>query len=394
VTSQRVIWIVIGAAFAALAVWIMRNTYWDEFTLPTSLRGDAARYQLYAAESLAKNLGAQTSRDQVFSSPATTAVVYLSDWTWDLGNSRRSQLERWVEAGGRLVIDNSVYFQKEAFRQWSGIQFFTPEVSDEERKRRAGDEVDKDCSYWDQSGTPPIADDPVNRKFLVCSYDSWERVRASRATSWAIRDRDGNLAVRVQVGRGSVTAIAAQPFVWRSLLAGEHADLFVAVTQLHGGDHLHFLSEARHPSLVALAWRHGAAVIVLAMLALLLALWRNGVRFGPLAIEPQPLRRSLVEQIRGTGEFTLRHGGGALHAAAVRALTTAARRRIPGFTAMDAADQAAAMAQAGSTSTEAMVSALQPTEAQRSRHLLSTVALLETVRRRILSLYPGQINGK
>jgi hypothetical protein len=89
VKSQRIIWLLIAAAIAALAVWIMRNTYWDDVTLPTALRGEAARYKLYAAESLAKSLGARTSRDSVFSAPETDAVIYLSDWTWDLGNGAR-----------------------------------------------------------------------------------------------------------------------------------------------------------------------------------------------------------------------------------------------------------------------------------------------------------------
>jgi hypothetical protein len=303
-------------------------------------------------------------------------------------------MERWVEAGGRLVVDDSVYFQKEIFSQWSGIEFFTSNVPSEERKRRAREEEAEECNYWQQSGVPAIAGDPADREFLVCNYGSGERVRSARRSTWNVRDRDGALALRVPLGKGSVTVINAQLFNWRGLLAGEHADLFVAATQLHGRDRLHFLSEARHPSLVVLAWRYGAPVIVLAALALVLTLWRNGVRFGPLTHALQPLRRSLVEQIRGTGEFTLRHGGSALHAATVRALTTAARRRIPRFNAMDAADQAAAMAQAGSISTEAMLNALQPADSQHSRQVLSTVALLETVRRRILSLYPGQKNGK
>ena len=51
------------------------------------------------------------------------------------------------------------------------------------------------------------------------------------------------------------------------------------------------------------------------------------------------------------------------------------------------------MAQAGSISDGEMLNALQ-SGAQRPRQLLSTVALLETVRRRILSIYPGKNNGK
>ena len=94
------------------------------------------------------------------------------------------------------------------------------------------------------------------------------------------------------------------------------------------GDDVHFLSEDTHPSLLALLWRYGAPVVMLTLTLVALVLWRGGVRFGPLAAAADAARRSLVEQIRGTGQFILRHGGGhSLHAASVRALDEAAKRR-------------------------------------------------------------------
>src|SRR5690349_2456541 len=137
---HHVIWLVLGASLAALVTWIVRNTYWEEVTLPATLRGDAARYPLYAAEMLAKQLGARTSRHSVFPAAAADSVIYLSDWTWDLGNVRRREVERWVESGGRLVVDNSVYIQQDIFQRWSGIEFYTPRISADERKRRASEE--------------------------------------------------------------------------------------------------------------------------------------------------------------------------------------------------------------------------------------------------------------
>lgn len=389
---QRVVALVIAIAVALLVAWVMRNTYWDDIDLPPTLQGEAARDPLYAVKSLAQKLGARTSKDSAIPATSADAIIFLTDWTWDLGDQRRRQLERWVESGGRLVIDHTVYVEQQAFQQWSGIEFFQPEVKAAERRRRAADEVGR-CEDWQQGGVSPIAGNPVDRRYLVCDEGSWLRVRASRPVVWSVRDRDGMQALRVFVGKGSVTAIASQPFLWRQPLEGDHGELFIAVTQLRGGDHIHFLSEKSHPSLAALAWRHGSPVIVLGALALLLAMWRNGTRLGPLVPAAAPLRRSLVEQIRGTGQFALRYGGGAaLHAATARALRNAALRRIPGFAAMSGAEQTAAMAEAGSVTHDAMAAALQ-TVAPRSRSILSTVALLETVRRRILSGNLRQSHG-
>jgi hypothetical protein len=73
---------------------------------------------------------------------------------------------------------------------------------------------------------------------------------------------------------------------------------------------VHFLTESEHPSLLALIWMYGAPVVGLAAAWLLLALWRNGVRFGSIVGTAPAARRSLAEQIRGTGQFALRFGGG------------------------------------------------------------------------------------
>ena len=72
----------------------------------------------------------------------------------------------------------------------------------------------------------------------------------------------------------------------------------------------------------------GAPAVLLLALMVALGLWRCAVRFGPLIAPPERARRSLAEQIRGTGQFALRFGGGkALHAAAARALREAALKR-------------------------------------------------------------------
>jgi hypothetical protein len=101
--------------------------------------------------------------------------------------------------------------------------------------------------------------------------------------------------------------------------------------------------------MLALLWRYGAPVVTLALTLLALVLWRGGVRFGPLAAAPEAARRSLVEQIRGTGQFILRHGGGiSFHAASVRALDEAAGRRVPLYS-LSPVERAAALPVLAST---------------------------------------------
>ena len=133
--------------------------------------------------------------------------------------------------------------------------------------------------------------------------------------------------------------------------AGDHPRLFVAATQLRRGDTLQFLTEEDQASIVSLTWRFGAPAVLLLLAVVALALWRAGPRFGPRIAATETARRSLAEQIRGTGQFALRFGGGeALYAATLRALRDAAIRRFPSYDDMPSAERVAAVAKASGIS--------------------------------------------
>src|SRR5687767_6342871 len=97
--------IILLGAVVALVAWIANNTYWTEISVPAPLKGEAARNPFYAAQRLAEALGARTQWDRVLITPPHDAVILLSAWHWSLSASRRENLERWVESGGRLVVD-------------------------------------------------------------------------------------------------------------------------------------------------------------------------------------------------------------------------------------------------------------------------------------------------
>jgi hypothetical protein len=189
--------------------------------------------------------------------------------------------------------------------------------------------------------------------------------------------------MRVAIGRGSVTLINADPFRYSNLLDGDHGPLLVAAAQLRRNDEVHFLSEEDHPSLLALVWQHGAPVVTLTAALVALVLWRRAIRFGPRAAPHVLVRRSLAEQIRGTGQFALRHGGGrrSLHAACVRALDEAARRRINRYARLHADARAAAVASLIDVDAPTLASAIDAPEPHSPHDLRRTIAVLETARR-------------
>ena len=376
------------AAIVGLIAWIANNTYWDEVTIPTMPRGEAATNPFYAAQRFAEALGATAQwRRTMAELPDPDAVMVLTYWNWDLIDRRREQLEAWVESGGRLLLDNTLAGGEEALREWSGLGISAPEYLRDTEEDTEDDEADfpPTCRTLRLAlGQSQV--DPDRTHYSVCTLALTGSLTSAREAAWALEDDEGLQAIRVLVGEGSVTLVNASPFGNRDLLEEEHGLLFVDATTLRRGDHVVFLSEELHASLLDLIWQYGSPAVVLALLLIVAALWRNTIRFGPLEAQLDPSRRSLAEQIRGTGQFAFRVGGGqALHAAMVRALFDAARLRVPHYDRLSQTDRIAAIARLADVDAEALAETVH-FHGRRTRHEFKhAVALLDRARSRLVA---------
>lgn len=381
--KRGTIWVLVGVPVVALIAWIASNTYWADVTLPLPPRGDALINPFYAAQRFAETLGSRSAWDRVFATPPPDSVIVLSSWHWSLSTGRREALKRWVESGGRLVVDSMLADGSEDFEQWSGIVTDDQEDDPEPEPQPNGPERDDHCDIFNEvRDTTTTTVDGGTPHYWLCDFDTYAFLTTKRRSLWTLRGKSGVQAMRVEVGRGRVTLLNGSPFRYRGLFDGDHGRLFVAATELRPRDEVHFLSEDDHPSLLALTWRYGGSVVILTLALIGLGLWRTGVRFGPLAAALPFARRSLAEQIRGTGQFALQHGGGdALHTASVRALDEAASRRVPGYWHMPAKERGAALAKLTGLDRHAILKAIHHEGARRPHELRETIALLEAARR-------------
>jgi hypothetical protein len=375
-TRERLAWLAVTGAVIALVAWVANHTYWTDIKVPMPPKGEALTNPFYAVERFAQALGARTQWNRGLSLPPTHGVVFISAWDWDLTSDRRQRIEHWVESGGRLVVDKSLISSTDAFEQWSGIG---QEVTERPQQSSAPEGQATRCYTLNENGES-------HDSYSICGMDAASSLKTSRKMSWALgRDAWGLQAVRVKLGRGSVTVINGTPFVERGLFDDDNGRLFVAATQLRSGDEIHFFSENNHASLLELAWQLGWPAVCLLMALIALALWRGSARFGPLAAAADIARRSLAEQIRGTGQFTLRVGGGeALHAAAARALNEVAALYISAYDRLPGTERMSALAQVTGFEADALAAALHYSGSRRSEHLRTAIELLEAARRRIL----------
>jgi hypothetical protein len=341
------------------------------------MKAEAATNPFYILEKFSQALGARTHWNRGISLPASNGVVFISALNWDLSADRRQRMEHWVESGGRLVVDGSLIESTDSFEKWSGIGHHERHPP----RTKAVFVAPPDRCY-----TLNVEGGTTREHYSICGLDFTQSLTSRLAPDWALRSAElGLQAVRVRVGRGSVTVLNGAPFEGRGLFSDDNGLLFVAATQLRRGDVIHFFSESHQASLLQLAWQLGWPVIGLIGIVLALAIWRSSVRFGPLAAPTQTARRSLAEQIRGTGQFTMRIGsGGALHAAAVRALNEAAARYINAYEFLPGTQRMQALAKITGYEASSLAAALNYSGAARSEQLRSALELLEAARRRIL----------
>jgi hypothetical protein len=374
--------LVVAALAIAFVAWIATNTYWTEIKVPMPPRGAAATNPFYAVQRFSQALGAQAHWDREFDLPPPHGIVLISASNWELTSDRRRRIEQWVESGGRLVLDRSLITPTDALERWSGIG---SKVKVTPKGIKALNTPPARCYTLDEYDVSHTESDP-HTTYSICDMEAWSSLTTTRKVSWALGRKDAGMqAARVKLGRGSVTVLNGRPFVARGLFDEDNAELFLAATKLRHGDEIHFFSERNHASLLELAWQLGWPVICLGMALLAFGLWRSGARFGPLAATTETARRSLAEQIRGTGAFTLRIGGGAsLHAAAARALNEAASLHITAYDRLPGTERMSALAHTTGLEADALASALNYSGSRKSEHLRAALELLESARRRIL----------
>ena len=75
---------------------------------------------------------------------------------------------------------------------------------------------------------PPACRASSSRKARKTIAPSWLASRGQ--PTWSLRSNEGVQALRVRIGRGTVTAFNASPFGNDLFTAGDHARLFVTLT--------------------------------------------------------------------------------------------------------------------------------------------------------------------
>jgi len=394
--------LVFYSALVVLGVWIAHHVYWDEIKLPVQFTGAAETNRWYVIERLAKELTIPTHKiSSTRDLPAPShSVLYLHGWNFGVLPERQARIKTWVQRGGRLIIDASVYGGGKELKDWLGVEAeYLDATQKKPGKRQQDDQNTSDEQPADNNtvlagllnnqpcpeltSTGYAANLTTARTYRICGFDNNSRLTSTQFAGWTLKNQAGPQVLRVSQDDGEVTFINGTPFTNELTLRDDNALLFAAAADLRRGDQLYFLTETQSASLLTLIWRNGYPVAISTLVLVLMMLWRQGTRFGPLLAPGAMPRRSLAEQIRGAAAFMWRAGSTvALHDACVNALQRVARQHIPHYARLDTSARIAALAAATRVNAEELALAINISSTRRSE-ALRAIILIETVRRRL-----------
>lgn len=394
-------------ASAGLAAGVALNTEWVEHEEPRAPRGPAAYDAWYALERILAELSVTVVRkDALEDLPPNGARLLLTTWVWGVLPERDRALRSWVEGGGHLVIpSNQITDRDGKVIGWipvmppkpkprgstptappvpgatTGVPATKPGAVQDCVSVREPDEV---VSAYAEGRDG----DGQARTFSMCAASHFGLYRPRESALWALQyDDNAPTLLRVAVGRGSVTLIPyfylfGPPFTEnRNILRADNAAIAVAMLQAAPGATVWIIDNERSGDLPAWLWNHAALAVLLALLAVLLWLWRGADRFGPPTAAAAPARRSMAAQIRGTASFLWQRSPASLHAAQLRALDETAQRKLRGYARLDRADRNAALAAATGIGAATIARAVNFGAAATVQGLPQALATLESARR-------------
>jgi hypothetical protein len=258
--------------------------------------------------------------------PRATLVIGERRLTY-MTPPRVRRLVEWVNRGGSLVVEAERYRIDDPLLDALGVQRSFPDMA---ARSRRNDPPTPRGAQPPATFDWPGAEKPL--RVRLRSYGIDLRDAREHSDTVSVKPGEDVVALAFSQGEGRVAVFTSLGFL-RNNAIGEldHAEFGWRLASARG---------AAEPTLLFLVmtspplgdWLLNQAWPVVLATLLLVALWLARIipRFGPLALDPPPVRRSLLEHIVAIGRFLWSRGEGAylLEALRERVWRAASRRGI------------------------------------------------------------------
>ena len=343
--------IVLGIALlAGSGYWLWHNLEWKEEEVDRGYSEAARQNPLLAAEQFLRSTGLATESRRGFSlidgmgsdtSPvAANDNLVLINAHRTLHRERLDTLWAWVHTGGHLLVSTRNRFlgssspEQDPLLARLGVSL-TVAVKSEDgaiesgggqaRGRRVGKEPrhrpeatgetrrqdTENTVPESKTGCPPPA---VNVNFAgqaeplrIGWYNRRSLVDNSGLASGWVESRLGVKLLQFELGEGMIT-LTTDNQIWANHRIDCHDHAYLLWLFTGNAGKTWFVINRDAPSLWSTVWRAAPYGMIFALLALLLWLWKQPIRFGPILVYTRLERRRFLEHAEANAAFLWRHG--------------------------------------------------------------------------------------
>jgi Domain of unknown function (DUF4350) len=367
-----------GAALCLLFALLLHR--FDLVREPVERWSEAADNDRYLAlKRLAEKRGATLDVRSRFFQPEEPQTLLMLGGRMDLTRVEHDALIEWVKSGGHLV---TVPFDNDLDRMGAEndplLDLFDVRVI---RDTSTRDSARPRGQSQEHTLTLP------DGKILIAPsmLSNWTLNHYSAAPQWRAFDNAGDRIVRYSLGEGQVT-LTMQPryLINQWLDKVDHGALAVVTLELQEDTVVTVLRTYASGGLAAWLYRHALAFLIALAVLVVVWIWRQSIRFGPILPDPMPARQSLAEHIRATGRWLWRKGAhAALYAACREAFERHLATRLPGLSALSRQERAQRIADRAGVSLVVAEQVLDTSATPDPRAFTERVRTLEAVRARL-----------
>jgi len=383
--NRRALWLtgaLIAALLAALSIYLYLKAEPYQVVIDRGPSPAAQGNPYLAAEMFLRGRGIETSHAESLAAlpdidPRRHTLLLFNDRS-NMTPRQVDQVLNWARAGGRLVfVAESLWDEKTG--QSNDLLLDRVQLHQSLSKDLKDPPPDADADPWPNLTKLYLEDEDAP---AYAGFDTAFHLDDPKnlAQAWANSARATHM-MQLPYGVGTITVVTDAE-LWKTPAIAQHDNAWL-LWYLSADTAVTLLYNTEHDGLLTLLWRYFPQAIV-ALLALIgLWLWHVGVRHGPVQAPAPSGRRQLMEHLRASADFILRHNGQqTLLQALQQDVLRRARHRHPGFDQLNVAEQWLALSRLTRQPTRAISQALSPAPKRRmsSAEFCRQVAHLQALR--------------
>ena len=367
--SRQGLWTIVTVlAVLGGAIWFFNNFERVPDREWTGYQGEARRNGFLAAERLLDRMGLRVRHLKTpieLRELPPNGTLILPARRNALAPAERERLLEWVDAGGHLIVENENHRLPDPILDALDVKRQPVKTPGQSRTTEAR-----------------LPHAPGVLKVNLAS----DRTLIAPAGAFQLQLNKATQLAHFKRGRGQVTVLNDFGFMRNPAIGqNDHAEFLWQLVRFQPGTAAVFVFD-NPQKLSLLDWLVDNAWAVLAAGALLLVawLWRIAPRFGPMAPDPEPVRRRLLDHLRASGRFQWSAGGAATLAEAAReaALRRVARAQTD-FAALTPAERRARLAASFDLPAEEAERVLRPAQNLQPAEFVNAMRVFQRIHERL-----------